>query len=98
SSRRRHSIFSRDWSSDVCSYDLIFIYGLALSSSEGDTDLNSRYSNNGLTLGSADNPWLFRAGNQEVQQYAKDNKKQTGFIALERSEERRVGKECRYRR
>ena len=61
----------------------IFIYGLALSSSEGDTDLNSRYSNNGLTLGSADNPWLFRAGNQEVQQYAKDNKKQIGFIALE---------------
>ncbi len=61
----------------------IFIYGLALSSSEGDTDLNSRYSNTGLTLGSVDNPWLFRAGNQEVQQYAKDNKKQIGFIALE---------------
>src|SRR5690606_20697269 len=31
SSRRRHTIFSRDWSSDVCSSDLIFYAGPWLS-------------------------------------------------------------------
>lgn len=61
----------------------IFIYGLALSSSEGNTDLNQRYSNVGLKWGTAANPWMFRAGNQEVQQFHTGNSKRIGFIALE---------------
>src|SRR5690606_40105898 len=31
SSRRRHTIFSRDWSSDVCSSDLLFFFIFFLS-------------------------------------------------------------------
>lgn len=61
----------------------IFIYGLALSSSEGNTDLNQRYSNRGLSWGTSSNPWLFRAGNEEVSQYYTGNTKQIGYIALE---------------
>src|SRR6266511_5723741 len=34
SSRRRHTIFSRDWSSDVCSSDLPFVRQCARSSHE----------------------------------------------------------------
>src|SRR5690606_39324896 len=30
SSRRRHTRFSRDWSSDVCSSDLIVVYGFSI--------------------------------------------------------------------
>ncbi len=43
----------------------VFIYGLALSKS--DNSLSSRYSNQGFNWGSADNPWLFRAGTEKVQ-------------------------------
>ena len=36
----------------------VFIYGLALSKSDG--SLSTRYSNQGFSWGSAENPWLFR--------------------------------------
>src|SRR5690606_40514190 len=65
SSRRRHTRFSRDWSSDVCSSDLLppMLAHFSCTSIGG----------NALTL----------------------NK---GFVKLtSRSEERRVGKECRSR-
>ena len=45
----------------------VFIYGLALSKS--DNSLSSRYSNQGFNWGSADNPWLFRAGTEKVKQF-----------------------------
>ncbi|WP_205671790.1 hypothetical protein [Acinetobacter sp. WCHAc010052] len=58
----------------------IFIYGLALSKSND--DLNQRYSNTGFNWGTTANPWLFRAGTQNTQQFnsAAGN---VGYLALE---------------
>lgn len=58
----------------------VFIYGLALSKS--DNSLSSRYSNQGFNWGSADNPWLFRAGTEKVKQF-KNIEKDVGYLALE---------------
>jgi len=58
----------------------VFIYGLALSKS--DNSLSSRYSNQGFNWGSADNPWLFRAGTEKVKQF-KNVEKDVGYLALE---------------
>src|SRR5690348_18350532 len=58
SSRRRHTSWTGDWSSDVCSSDLEWIFGREISPS----------------------PESDRQGQR-----------------LKRSEERRVGKECRFR-
>ncbi|NLN58882.1 MAG: hypothetical protein GX151_13395 [Gammaproteobacteria bacterium] len=58
----------------------VFIYGLALSKS--DNSLSSRYSNEGFNWGSADNPWLFRAGTEKVKQF-KNVEKEVGYLALE---------------
>src|SRR5690606_39562957 len=70
SSRRRHTRFSRDWSSDVCSSDL---GGDALVVTRG-----SGATARGRTW--ASNPWY-----------------ELVRMPLSRSEERRVGKECRSR-
>lgn len=58
----------------------VFIYGLALSKSDG--SLSTRYSDQGFSWGSANNPWLFRAGTENVKQF-KDAAKDVGYIALE---------------
>src|SRR5256885_7554990 len=80
SSRRRHTRLQGDWSSDVCSSDLI---DLAVGAAESDLEAAP----------------LVRA--------AREGGQATGFIkggqgaylaaAATRSEERRVGKECRSR-
>ncbi len=59
----------------------VFIYGLALSKSDG--SLSTRYSNQGFNWGTAANPWLIRAGNVDTIQFAKGNKDNVGYIALE---------------
>ncbi|WP_313033331.1 hypothetical protein [Acinetobacter sp.] len=59
----------------------VFIYGLALSKS--DSSLSTRYSNQGFNWGTAANPWLIRAGNVDTIQFAKGNKANVGYIALE---------------
>ena len=59
----------------------VFIYGLALSKSDG--SLSTRYSNQGFNWGTAANPWLIRAGNVDTIQFAKGNKANVGYIALE---------------
>src|SRR5690606_40819304 len=43
SSRRRHTSFSRDWSSDVCSSDLVEISVLWFTEGKGDEDLAVHY-------------------------------------------------------
>src|SRR5207245_6370455 len=73
SSRRRHTRCYRDWSSDVCSSDLV--------------DLAQHEHELALVLG---HPHLHVRVDQEVLV------EQRGQLAL-RSEERRVGKECRCR-
>src|SRR5690554_7582370 len=88
SSRRRHTRCGRDWSSDVCSSDLAMIRTL-------------------LSFGRFDFEYLIPELNRRVMETAKGEKFITFFIAhynlntrqlKYRSEERRVGKECRSRR
>src|SRR5688572_30878902 len=73
SSRRRHTRFDCDWSSDVCSSDLFGVFPLRVLHAERREDVP------------VDIPLAGRAGNF------------TDNAAQERSEERRVGKECRSR-
>src|SRR5690606_41047548 len=82
SSRRRHTRFSRDWSSDVCSSDLYFSggfnkwSGIIFQIVEAPTEVGARIANIQREM-----EWFFFGG-----------------IAVhfpDRSEERRVGKECR---
>src|SRR5690606_40448658 len=97
SSRRRHTRFSRDWSSDVCSSDLCNL-ALLLVTKHGRSMFHSKiagvgyyvpknvYTNEDLTrfMDTSDEWIQERTGIQE-RRYA-------------RSEERRVGKEGRSRR
>src|SRR5690606_41089295 len=92
SSRRRHTRFSRDWSSDVCSSDLGLILNKKgttwrkLSEEEQQTALASQTNLiNALTTHSSliKRPVLETASGYII-----------GFDE-KRSEERRVGKECR---
>src|SRR2546430_10190496 len=89
SSRRRHPIFDWDWSSDVCSSDLIRCFmGGALDAEtlrEDDEDLVARARRElGAALGVTAEPVLVRASRWPA-------------AMPQRSEERRVGKECRSR-
>src|SRR5690606_40796447 len=92
SSRRRHTRFSRDWSSDVCSSDL----------QREVTVMNTRRVANGFTLiellvviaiiailAAILFPVFARARENARRASCQSNLKQI------RSEERRVGKECR---
>src|SRR5690606_40371488 len=77
SSRRRHTRFSRDWSSDVCSSDL---------SHEGQF-IGRRQTRVGLIYVDR------RRQNESAKIHLISNLPRP---ILTRSEERRVGKECRY--
>src|SRR5436309_15215875 len=81
SSRRRHTRFSRDWSSDVCSSDLTFI--------NSSTKATSRCCAGLFVTRSTGKPWkrtrMSRCARSSIE-WRKN-----------RSEERRVGKECRSR-
>src|SRR5256885_10996869 len=87
SSRRRHTRLQGDWSSDVCSSDLLVAWGLgwartfvlAKVSERIGSDLRTTTYNHLLTL--------------SLDYYGS---KRTGDL-MARSEERRVGKECRSR-
>src|SRR2546429_6554091 len=76
SSRRRHTRCSRDWSSDVCSSDLLIDDKLFRGA-------------HGAAGEIADLP-VARDPTSQIPSA-------TGAFELERSEERRVGKECRSR-
>src|SRR5690606_40112273 len=73
SSRRRHTRFSRDWSSDVCSSDLMPQTVEAINHAQA-----------------ADVPIVVAVN--------KIDKEGADPAKIRRSEERRVGKECRCRR
>src|SRR5690606_40057101 len=85
SSRRRHTRFSRDWSSDVCSSDLdaLPLYGLL----PGGLITNTLQTGQGYLV-TFNAPYLYSLCGDPVAPQS---------IAVNRSEERRVGKECRYR-
>src|SRR5687768_18585880 len=77
SSRRRHTRCSRDWSSDVCSSDLVQVEGMTVQ---------HRGKDLGRVGGAA-------TGHDEDQ----IEHFETADDREDRSEERRVGKECRSR-
>src|SRR5258707_5456246 len=87
SSRRRHTRYWRDWSSDVCSSDLFTtVAGLTYDSGNYEAATaraRELFDYDGLRAEQARR----RASNDPVQL----------GIGISRSEERRVGKECRSR-
>src|SRR2546429_4170360 len=89
SSRRRHTRCSRDWSSDVCSSDLDLTFDPESSfQKKKDPDALTDFRTPAFDL---DNVYGRGPGDQPYM-YLDDGKS----FAL-RSEERRVGKECRSR-
>src|SRR5690606_40841122 len=91
SSRRRHTRFSRDWSSDVCSSDLHAIIGLRDCGGGEGVGLHDVRAGFGVgVVDILDGLWL-----------GKDEQVVVALLmtgaAGERSEERRVGKESRFR-
>src|SRR2546427_5225248 len=84
SSRRRHTRFDCDWSSDVCSSDLAAM-------DADDEDKAEALQEEGERLGEQ-----LQALEDGLLDYAASVKAAAGAIVT-RSEERRVGKECRSR-
>src|SRR5690606_41070267 len=85
SSRRRHTRFSRDWSSDVCSSDL------------GKWQTEIMIYMIGLSLLKRKILFLSKRLSLKLLRKATGNCEQRRLKKVGRSEERRVGKECRYR-
>src|SRR5690606_41200164 len=88
SSRRRHTRFSRDWSSDVCSSDLETEEEAKqiiakLGAGESFEDLAKQSKDPGSAQNGGDLDW--NTADTFVKEFG------------DRSEERRVGKECRHR-
>src|SRR5690606_39719027 len=97
SSRRRHTRFSRDWSSDVCSSDLTAYQTLdVVRAMEQDAQLP--LTNLRVDGGMVANKLLmqFQADMLDVQVIA-PKVTETTALGAARSEERRVGKEGRSR-
>src|SRR5690606_40950788 len=91
SSRRRHTRFSRDWSSDVCSSDLLQLVGIGLLAVLAMIAL--RYRAIGPTL-AAFVPALL-AGSTALAVLVLAGFSLNLLHVVSRSEERRVGKEGR---
>src|SRR5690606_40725471 len=95
SSRRRHTRFSRDWSSDVCSSDLKQLYGYRLDKMWDEKDFNDPALSELINYAMwSSEPVPFDPMEKTLhkiyeQTHADDQRK--------RSEERRVGKEVRNR-
>src|SRR5699024_11788718 len=79
SSRRRHTRSKRDWSSDVCSSDLLMNL--------------SKMKVLKLEISSPVNNWMMDSLFKDLQM----KRSLVTLLSLLRSEERRVGKECRSR-
>src|SRR5256885_10601247 len=90
SSRRRHTILQGDWSSDVCSSDLIAIPGFYDKVRDWGQDARHQIK----SLPFEDETFRHETGSPDLFG-------EKGYSTLERvwmrSEERRVGKECRSR-
>src|SRR2546430_10695541 len=84
SSRRRHTRFDCDWSSDVCSSDLSHSFSRP-SSNEIQRSIEPGATTAGSRLAEPENLSVGRKSFAEIR------------CSLHRSEERRVGEECRSR-
>src|SRR5258707_4549955 len=81
SSRRRHTRYWRDWSSDVCSSDLSFAISPSISIVPESTSSRPAMARRSVLLPQPDGP----------------TSTVNSPSGMSRSEERRVGKECRSR-
>src|SRR5690606_39790476 len=95
SSRRRHTRFSRDWSSDVCSSDLVHcnanIQNVIIEISGKRLGVTAVLDEEELAgiITDGDIRRMLQNNNQFMQLKAED------IMTPNRSEERRVGNECR---
>src|SRR5690625_5744343 len=89
SSRRRHTRWPRDWSSDVCSSDLVLRGRLG-------REVGLRLREGILCLRPAEGLARLRVGVLGLGRGLRPRVR--GVLSLDRSEERRVGKECRWGR
>src|SRR5699024_11839766 len=87
SSRRRHTRSKRDWSSDVCSSDLEKAEDFKKLFEQAQIETQSVYGNKDLYIEKI----IYPARHIEIQLIADHY----GKVLHLRSEERRVGKECR---
>src|SRR5207253_5430866 len=93
SSRRRHTRWPRDWSSDVCSSDLIGPYRL-----EATLPGFRSFVQSGIVLQVNSSPVInlvLEVGQVSEQVEVQANAALVETRSSSRSEERRVGKECR---
>src|SRR5207253_4903051 len=92
SSRRRHTRWPRDWSSDVCSSDLFEGRVLELREQKGDAQRGfiAEYIPRGATWDDWELMFAIRFTPGREQ-----NAERAAAQMAARSEERRVGKECR---
>src|SRR2546421_6676828 len=88
SSRRRHTRSDRDWSSDVCSSDLVWS---AICYGRAPTATDRRPNAHRLLLGLSTRSSPYFATPEGLSEGAPPLRR------VSRSEERRVGKECRSR-
>src|SRR5207249_6094807 len=98
SSRRRHTRSKRDWSSDVCSSDLhpysdFLLHDIGTGDGIAQTQHAQRPARGSEKMQKAPLETLSREGVARVQARPRPGARRTL-----RSEERRVGKECRSRR
>src|SRR3712207_9593451 len=95
SSRRRHTRYWRDWSSDVCSSDLdigrIGVAAMGVGLAQGALDEALAYAKERRAFGQPISKY------QAIQAKLADMSTEIEACRLLRSEERRVGKECRSR-
>src|SRR5690606_39492778 len=90
SSRRRHTRFSRDWSSDVCSSDLSEADSVTMWVDPADVSSEAALGA-GTTVSGFDLQIAYLS-------LAKFLTPDSSFAAFDRSEERRVGRVCRWGR
>src|SRR5690606_40601954 len=97
--RRRHTSFSRDWSSDVCSSDLLLKTIEAVASGEKFLTKEIKKILKENTLTACKTP-VFTKREKEVLAFIAEgftNQEIADKLFISRSEERRVGKEHRKR-
>src|SRR5690606_40501305 len=95
SSRRRHTRFSRDWSSDVCSSDLRAVDSLGNPVSDGTEIFFTTDTSSGIVGGGEGAQGSAKTIKGEASVLLATDPSKAGVHTVIRSEERRVGKECR---